>query len=217
MHFLISKNFKFQCFKRSFSTSLSSLYKVPVTTVKKGQIIDHKSALWVVMDRYHVTQGRSGAIYKLDLKDIKDGNKFTERFGPSQSVEGVDLESKTFQFLYANNNNLHLLDEETFEEHVFPFRMLDAGDKCVPFLLTNMPIKVLFHESSPILVAVPKQETYEVLESPPPPSSATNDSKGTSFKSVVLENNISIQVPDFVKTGDKIVVDLLDQKYLRKA
>ncbi|KAJ1555264.1 hypothetical protein HK096_005537 [Nowakowskiella sp. JEL0078] len=205
------------CLFRTFSSSPALAATVKVADVKKGQIVDHKDSLWVVTDRQHVSQGRGGAIYKLILKDIKTNSKTTERFNPTNFIEIAELEKKTYQFLYIDGNKLHMLDEETFDEHVFGVDMLDAGEKVVPLLKANAPLEVIYHESSAILVSVPKTDVFTIENSPPPPSSTSNEGKGTLHKIAELEGGFLLQVPEFIKIGDQIVVDLLDQKYLRKA
>lgn len=40
--------------------------------------------------------------------------------------------------------------------------------------------------------------------------------KGTVFKSATLANGTKMQVPEFVKEGDKIVVEIATKRYMRR-
>ncbi len=87
-----------------------------INQVKRGQVVDINSKLLVVLETRQKSQARGPSHYKLELKDLKTGAKVFERINAGNTVEAVELESKTFQFLYADDELLHLLDQETFEE-----------------------------------------------------------------------------------------------------
>lgn len=67
--------------------------------------------------------GRGSGHYKLELRDVVGGSRLSERFNSGTSVEGVKLEEKSFQFLYVDDK-IHVLDEETMEEHEFDVGLL---------------------------------------------------------------------------------------------
>jgi hypothetical protein len=56
-----------------------------------------------------------------------------------------------------------------------------------------------------------------VAETAPPASSSINESKNMGFKPAKLENGATVSVPEFVQTDDKIIVSLLDHKYVSRA
>ncbi|KAI8812969.1 hypothetical protein BJ742DRAFT_673003 [Cladochytrium replicatum] len=191
-------------------------YKIEVPEAKKGQVLRIKGGLWEVFDKSHTSQGRGGAHYKLDLKDIRTGSKASERFNPSNILEGVDLEAKQYQFLYADEN-LHLLEPQTFEELEISFALLTAPkDKVMPFLKSDTMIKVLYDESDPVVAHLPNDATYTVTITDPPPSSTSNEGKGTLYKNAVLDTGVTISVPEHVQVGETVVVDLSTLKYVSK-
>ncbi|KAJ1547962.1 hypothetical protein HK405_004542 [Cladochytrium tenue] len=68
-------------------------------------------------------------------------------------------------------------------------------------------------DGEPVRVNLPSSASFKVTYADPTPSTATNESKGTTFKSAILENGATLQVPEFVQTGDVVVVDLAEAKY----
>ncbi|KAJ3179735.1 hypothetical protein HDU85_004734 [Gaertneriomyces sp. JEL0708] len=189
---------------------------MPVNQIKRGTAIDFRGKIWVIHSYSHHSQGRGGAHYKLDLRDLVGNGKLTERFNSGSNVEVVELETKTYQFLYTDTE-IHLLDPTTFETHAFPLSIINAGEKVIPFLQDSMELRVDSHESTPVVIKVPERGTYTVVECDPSPSTATNEGKGTSFKQAKLDVGAHVQVPEFVNLGDKVVVDLLDQRYVSRA
>ncbi|KAJ3201095.1 hypothetical protein HDU67_001554 [Dinochytrium kinnereticum] len=182
------------------SVSLRS-YRIPVNEVKKGQAVSHKG------------KGRQGSHYKVELREAVKGGKLTERFNANAVLEGVDLVDKPFQFLYVDGNEIHLLDRETLEEHTLPLDALEASAHVIPLLNDEMKIKVSFHGDKAMSVKLPLTGNYTVVYTDPPASSVSNEGKGTMFKNAVLENDFTLTVPEFVMTGDVIVVELAEGKY----
>ncbi|KAI8823577.1 uncharacterized protein EV422DRAFT_360963 [Fimicolochytrium jonesii] len=187
-----------------------------VNQIKRGTVLDFRNKLWIVNNMTHHSQGRGGAHYKLDLREVLGGGKLLERFNAGTMVETVDLQVKQLKFMYADHE-LHLLDPVDYEEHVVPMSLFSAGDKGLPFLKDSMELKVEYYENTPVIIKMPERATYEVVNTAPPASSGASDSKGTAFKDAELETGARVLVPEFVTIGDKIVVDLLEHKYVTRA
>ena len=92
-----------------------------------------------------------------------------------------------------------------------------GGEKTVPFLLDQMQLRVRYHEKTPIRAHCPDRAVYTVTETAPPASSSINESKNMGFKPAKLENGATVSVPDFVQNEDKVIVSLLDHKYVSRA
>ncbi|KAJ3107360.1 hypothetical protein HDU97_004242 [Phlyctochytrium planicorne] len=165
------------------------------------------------------TQGRQGSHYKVELREARTGSKLTERVHANAVLEDVfmcsaiELKEKPHQFLYEDNGELHLLDRDTMEESVVPLDALEADRSLLPLLNDTLDIKVLFHASNPISVRLPPHAVYKVTYTDPPASTVTNEGKGTGFKNAVLENDFNVTVPEFVRAGDEVVVELVNGKY----
>ncbi|TPX60212.1 hypothetical protein PhCBS80983_g01938 [Powellomyces hirtus] len=187
-----------------------------VNTVKRGTVLEHKDKKWLVSGVTHHTKGRGGAHYKIEMREMVGGGKMMERFNSGSFVEVLELDVKELEFLYMDHE-LHLIDPETYEEHVFPMNLFNGGDKALPFLRESMKLKVEFHESQPVVVKMPERGTFKVVNAPPAASSGTNESKGTMFKEAELDTGATVQVPEFVNIGDDIVVDLVEHKYVSRA
>ncbi|KAI8898569.1 hypothetical protein BC833DRAFT_614856 [Globomyces pollinis-pini] len=184
-----------------------------INKIKRGAVVQINGKLLVVQSSQMKTQGRGGAHYKLEMKDIKSGAKALERVNSGNTLEVVELTSKIYSFLYADDQ-LHLIDPETFEEITLDTSMIQADhpNKVIPFLTSEMDIKVEFHDTTPISIHVPERATFKVIEVGLPRKEGT-ESKGTLFKSATLDNNQEIQVPEFVKVDDTVMVNIHSMAY----
>lgn len=71
------------------------------------------------------SQGRGGAIHKLDLKDLNSSSKITERFNANANLETVELEQKRLNYLYTDEQII-LVDED-YKEYQVPIDLLDGN------------------------------------------------------------------------------------------
>ncbi|MFP3035381.1 MAG: elongation factor P, partial [Candidatus Tisiphia sp.] len=91
--------------------------KISANAIRAGNIIVYNNDLWVVSKTpEHTKPGKGGAYVQVEMKNLKTGTKLNERFNSSDYVEKAQLENKDLQFLYFEDDDLVLMDNETFEQ-----------------------------------------------------------------------------------------------------
>ena len=80
-------------------------------------------------------------------------------------------------------------------------------------LTENLKVSVSFYDENPISIDLPNQvnckiETTDVA--------LKGQTVSSSYKPAILENDIKIQVPPFVESGDEILVDTRTIEYIKK-
>ena len=98
------------------------MVKINGNEIRRGNIIEHNSGLWVAVKTDHVKPGKGGAFAQVELKNLRNGSKLNERFRSADKVERVRLEQKDQQFLYENDGMLVFMDAETFDQIEFAGR-----------------------------------------------------------------------------------------------
>ncbi|KAI9290081.1 hypothetical protein BC943DRAFT_270922 [Umbelopsis sp. AD052] len=155
----------------------------------------------------------------MDLQDILSGQKLNERFKSSDSLEVLTLADESYQYLYSDAGKIHLLHDETFEEIELDENSCEGGSKALSMLEDGMPIAVSFLTTpqtgtQPITFKLPANYEYtieSVVER------AGQAAKGTVYKQAMLTNGTKVQVPEFIGEGEKIVVDIGELKYMKRA
>lgn len=188
-------------------------YEIPINQTKRGQILKFNSKLVEVMASSHSQQGRSGSHYKLELRDLNSGAKIVQRFQSSSVCEGVLLDEKAFNFYFINSNSVVAVDPVSFEEIEFPVSIVQGGQKVVDFLNSESELKIKLWNGKPVLVIPPSKGVFTVKLTGP---AGSEKREKMLFKRAQLDNDVEISVPEFIVTGDKIIVSISDQKYLSK-
>ena len=83
--------------------------------IKKGTCIRLDGKLYFCIDFLHVKPGKGNTIMRTTLKDVVSGNVLERRFNIGEALEDVRVERRPFQFSYAEGNELHFLNQETWD------------------------------------------------------------------------------------------------------
>jgi elongation factor P len=186
--------------------------KISANSIRAGNILVYKDDLWQVAKQpLHTKPGKGPAYIQVEMKSLKTGNKLNERFNSSDYVEKAELEQKNFQFLYFEDDQLVLMDSETFEQVTINKSIL--GDK-LPFLSDNMTVKIEFHQGNPIAMELPQTIVDVIIETDPVIKGATATA---SYKPAILSNRIKVMVPSYLVAGEKIVVKTDDGSFVERA
>jgi len=185
--------------------------KINGNEIRPGNVVQHKKGLWVAVKTQAVKPGKGPAYAQVELKNLIDGTKLNERFRASETVERVRLEQKDYQYLFAEGDMLTFMDTDTYDQIQLSRDFLE--DRAA-FLQDGMTVTVESHEGKPIGVTLPDQVTLEVVEADPVVKGQT---AASSYKPAMLENGVRVQVPPFIQTGERIVVDTNELTYVRRA
>ena len=102
------------------------------------------------------------------------------------------------------------MDVNDFEQIHVP---IEYVEDILPFMKEEAQVEVTFYEDKPIGVIPPN---FAVLEVTYAEEGLKGDTSGTALKKVTVETGGEINVPIFVKQGDKIKVDLRDISYVER-
>ena len=185
--------------------------KISANEIRVGDVLECNDKLWVVLKVQNVKPGKGGAFAQTEMKALKDGQRLNERFRTVDTVEKVFLEELDYQFLYRDGNDLHFMNQLTFDPLQLSTEMV--GDSAA-FLENEMVVKVCMYENNPISVKLPPSVVLEIVEADPVVKGQTATS---SYKPAVLSNWLKIMVPQHIEAGTKVVVNTSDGTYVERA
>ncbi len=185
--------------------------KISGVEIRPGNIIEYEGGIWRAVKIQHTQPGKGGAYMQVELKNLRDGRKNNVRFRSAETVERVRLDQKDFQYLYAEGDNLVFMDKETFEQVSLPADLL--GDAAA-FLQDGMDVTMEMHEDEALSVALPDQIEATIVEAD---AVVKGQTASSSYKPAILDNGVRVMVPPHITAGTRIVVDVYEREYVRKA
>ena len=185
--------------------------RINAIDLRPGNVLEHQNKLWLVLKRDIVQPGKGGAFTQIEIRDLRSGNKATERFRTQESVERVRLDEKEMQFLYMEGDQATFMDNDSFEQVQVPRELIgDPAD----FLQDGMVCKVMTYEGTPLSLEMPPSAVFEIVEADPVVRGQTASS---SYKPGKLENGRRVMIPPFIEAGTRIVVNTADGTYVERA
>jgi elongation factor P len=170
-----------------------------------------KGEISTVYQVEHRTPGKGRGFVQAKMRSHRSGSISEHKLASSDSFEKISLEPRKMEYLYAEGEQYHFMNVETFEQDALTADTL--GDQ-IPYLIPNTVIEVQYHEGAPFSLALPANVDLTVVETPPEIKGATVN-KVT--KPATTETGLVVQVPAFIKEGEKIRVSTVDGTYQSRA
>jgi elongation factor P len=181
-----------------------------VSEFRNGMAILHNGDVWVVAEFQHFNPGNWRAMIRTKLKHAKTGRVVEHTFRMTDKIEEVRLEEKDMQYLYASDDHLYFMDTETYEQTFISASLL--GDQ-KRFLKEGNLCHIMFYEGKAISAELPYFVEFEITEAEP---AVKGDTATSITKSAKIETGTTVQVPLFIKEGDRIRIDTRTGKYLER-
>ncbi|MDH3213619.1 MAG: elongation factor P [Myxococcales bacterium] len=165
---------------------------------------------FVIVYFQHVKPGKGGAFVRTKVKNLKTGRVLDRRFRSGEKVEIADIDDRKMQFLYRDGEQLVFMDSDSYEQ--VPFSSEQVGD-AKKYLLENLVVDVLFWRGQPINIELPAFIEAAVSQCEP---GMKGDTASGATKPATLETGAVLQVPLFVKEGERIRVDTRTGAYVER-
>ena len=184
--------------------------KLYASEIRVGMLIEYKNDLWQVLKTQHVKPGKGGAFAQVEMKSVNKNTKLNERFRSSESVEKASLDETKFNYLYDDETDYHFMNPKSYEQINIKKEIVGNKGK---MLTENLEVSISFYNEEPLMVELPNQVTC-VIETTD--VALKGQTVSSSYKPATLNNGINIQVPPFIDSGDKIIVDTRTMEYIKK-
>ena len=184
--------------------------KIYASEIRVGMLVEYKDDLWQVLKTQHVKPGKGGAFAQVEMKSVNKNTKLNERFRSSESVEKASLDETKFNYLYDDETDYFFMDPKSFEQ--INIKKDSVGEKG-KLLTENLEVNISFYNEKPLTVDLPNQVTCTIQSTD---VALKGQTVSSSYKPATLDNGINIQVPPFIESGDKIIVDTRTIEYIKK-
>ena len=184
--------------------------KLYASEIRVGMLIEYKDDLWQVLKTQHVKPGKGGAFAQVEMKSVNKNTKLNERFRSSESVEKASLDEAKFNYLYDDESDYHFINPKSYEQINIKKEVVGEKGK---LLTENLEVSISFYNESPLTVDLPNHVTSTIETTD---VALKGQTVSSSYKPAVLDNGINIQVPPFIESGDKIIIDTRTMEYIKK-
>ncbi len=179
--------------------------------LRRGMAINYNGDVAVVLDSQHRTPGNLRAFVQATIRSIRTGKSSDVRFSSTEKIEVVPLTTRKMEYSYKDGEDYVFSDPETYETVTVPPEIVGDGKN---YLIENAMVTMTFVEDKAVEIELPSSVVLSVTDAP---EGIRGDSANNVQKAVKMETGITIQVPLFIKTGEKLKIDTRTGKYMERA
>lgn len=179
--------------------------------IKKNTAIEYNGKAYFVKDiERSVPQGRAGgSIYRMRMYEVVTGNKIDESFKDSDMLDLADLVRREVMFSYIDGDEYVFMDNENYTP--YNFNKESIADEILFINETIEGIQVILIDDMPVALDLPSNVELEVTETDPSMKGASATSRS---KPALLSTGVTVQVPEYIATGDIVKVSVEDRKFV---
>lgn len=182
--------------------------------IKKNTAIEYNGNTYIVRDiERSVPQGRAGgSLYRMRMYDVVTNRKIDETFKDSDMLNLGDLIRRPVVFSYIDDSEYVFMDVENYTPYNLNKESIE--DQISFFNETTEGMQVVIVNDVPVALDLPNYVELEVAETDPSVKGASATSR---TKPALLSTGLTVQVPEYIATGDTIKVSTEERKYMSRA
>ena len=187
--------------------------QINVNDLKRGEVFQKEGIPYIVMDISKQTPSARGAnmLIKIKGRNLLTGQVIDMTFRGGDTLDEPDFEGRSGQFLYQNNEEFVFMDLESYDQHTLNEEQI-ADRK--PLLTEGLEVVLHIFNGHVINMDLPLAVEQTIVECEPVLRGST---AAAQTKSAVTETGLVLQVPAYMKEGERIKIDTREKRYISRA
>ena len=152
-----------------------------------------------------------GSVTTAKIKNLRTGQTLAKSWRGGETVTTAEVDQRQAQFLYRQGEDFVFMDLASYDQIT-----LDAehvGD-AAGYLLENLEVKTVLFQDRVIALNLPITVDLKIEETNPAIKGATAQAQ---LKPAKVETGITVLVPSYIESGEKIRVDTRDGRFVERA
>ena len=181
--------------------------------IKPGAVVNYQDGPVLVEQVQVQTPSARGAatLYKFRGRDLVRRQKIDFVLKGGESLDQADFERRVVKLMYADADQLHFLDQENFNQYSLDLQDVQTQQ---PFITENLEgMMALIYNDECVGLQLPLTVELHIQQTDPV---AKGNSATARTKPATLETGLVVQVPEYMKEGEKIKVDTRTGEYLSR-
>jgi len=182
--------------------------------IKPGVVVNHEGSPILIETVSVQTPSARGAAtrYKFRGRNLVSRQKTDITLQGGESLDEADFERRAVKMMYADATHLHFLDQQDFNQ--WSVSLEDLAE-VRPYLTEELEgLLGLIYNDECVGIQTPTAVELKISECDP--GIKGNSATGRT-KPATLETGLVVQVPEYIKQGERIKVDTRTGEFLSRA
>jgi elongation factor P len=182
--------------------------------IKRGNVVEHTGTVYQVRDieRSSPTARGGNVTFRFALYSVPGANKFDLSLRADDDLKEMELTRRQATFSYMDGDAFVFMDDEDFSQYLLGPEAVGEASGYITEGLANCYVQLI--DDAPVALQLPPTVTLEVVETPPELKGGTATKRPKPAK---LSTGISIQVPEYISNGERILVSTLTGEFSGRA
>ena len=179
--------------------------------IRRNMTIILDDDVYQILDWQHRQAPKAPPTLTLKVRQIKTGNVYERKLQGNQKLTRAAVDTPTVQYLYPDGDMHNFMDTETFEQFAITEELLGSA---LQYISEGDTIEVMMYQGVPISVEVAPSVTLEISNTE---VGLKGDTQSGATKPATTTTGLVLQVPLFISTGDRIIVNSTSGEYTGRA
>ncbi len=154
----------------------------------------------------------AATLYKFRGRNVVTRNKVDIVLKGTESLPDADFSRRNVQMLYTDATSIFLMDQEDYQQYELPLE--DIADQ-KPYVTEGLEgMRALIYNDACIGLEIPASVELTITQCDP---GVKGNSATSRTKPATLETGLVVQVPEYIKQGEKLKIDTRTGEYLSRA
>jgi elongation factor P len=187
---------------------------VQAKDIKTGTVVVYDGNPVVIQGiTVHSPSARGAAtLYKFRARNVVTGNKVDLTMKGTESLGEADFSRRNVQVMYSDATSMFLMDQEDFQQYELPLEDLEDQSPYITEGLEGM--RALIYNDACVGLEVPTSVELLITQCDP---GVKGNSATSRTKPATLETGLVVQVPEYIKQGERLKIDTRTGEYLSRA
>lgn len=181
--------------------------------IKPGSVVNYQDAPILIETVNVQTPSARGAatLYKFRGRHLVSGQKTDITLKGTESLDEADFERRAVNLMYSDATHVHLLDQTDYNQYSLPLEQVSEQMHYVTEALQGM--SALIYNGECVGLQLPLTVELTITQCDP---AVRGNSATSRTKPATLETGLTVQVPEYLKQGERIKVDTRTGDFLSR-
>ena len=182
--------------------------------IKPGAVVNFNGAPILIQSVHVQTPSARGAatLYKFRGKNIVTRQKTDITLKGPESLDEADFQRRSVKLMYTDATHMHLLDQEDYNQFSL---LLEDVEEQTPYITDALEgVLAMIYNDECVGLQLPTAVELTITECEP---GVKGNSATGRTKPATLETGLILQVPEYLKQGERIKIDTRTGHFLSRA
>lgn len=182
--------------------------------IKKGNVVEHNGRVWQVRDieRSSPTARGGNVTFRFTLYSVPGAQKLDLSLRADDELKETELVRRAVNYSYLDGDFFVFMDAQDYTQYTLSRDSIGDAAGYIADGLEGCHVQLI--DDEPVALQLPATVTLEVVDTAPELKGATATKRPKPAK---LNTGIEIQVPEYITTGEKILISTLTGEFSGRA